>query len=160
MTTAQQARTWRLGRGLVLLAALVYGVLPALIDLFTPQHLGDPDWVGHPRFHLIWQIFLIFYLGVASLRAAWRADSPARFDLIERAAGFGVIVLSAFFTAGVLAIPLGGAYGEPDEVLLGVPFPIVHFTTAGVILLAGYLLCRRASQGSGTPVAAPGAVDA
>lgn len=147
MTTAQQARTWRLGRGLVLLAGLVYGVLPALIDLFTPQHLGDPGWVGHPRFHLIWQIFLIFYLGVASLWAAWRADSPARFDLIQRAAGFGGIVLAAFFTAGVLAIPLGGAYGEPDEVLLGIPFPIVHFSTAGLILLAGYLLCRSARAG-------------
>lgn len=144
MTTAQTARRWRLGRGLVLLAALTYGVLPALIDLFTPQHLGNPAWVGHPRFHLIWQIFLIFYLGLASLWSAWRAKTPADFPLIQRAAGYGLIVLAAFFTAGGLAIPLGGAFGEPDEVLWGVPFPIVHFSTAGLILLAGYLICRGA----------------
>lgn len=144
MITTRQARSWRLGRGLVLLAALVYGVLPALIDLFTPQHLGNPAWVGHPRFHLIWQIFLIFYLGLASLRAAWMARTPADFALIQRAAGYGLIVLAAFFTAGGLAIPLGGAFGEPDEVLLGMPVPIVHFSTAGLILLTGYLVCRSA----------------
>lgn len=146
MSAAQRARDWRLGRGLVLLAALVYGVLPALIDLFTPQHLGDPSWSGHRRFHLIWQILLIFYLGLSSFGCAWKADSPARFDLIQRAAGFGLITLTAFFTAGALAIPLGAAFGAPDEVLLGIPFPVVHFSTAGLILLAGYLLCRRASQ--------------
>ncbi|MEL6342458.1 MAG: hypothetical protein AAFV53_04955 [Myxococcota bacterium] len=150
MTTSQQDRTWRLGRGLVLLAALIYGVLPGIIDFFTPQHLGDPNWVGHQRFHLIWQIFLILYLGVASLWYAWRADSPKRFDLIQRSASYGLIVLIAFFTSGALAIPMGAAFGEPDEVLLGVPFPVIHFSIASLVLLAGYLLCRRANLGADT----------
>ncbi len=143
MSSLQASRAWRAGRGLVITAALVYGVLPALIDLFTPQHLQNPDWTGHPRFHLMWQIFLTGYLG---LRAAWLAlnATPDRFNLIERSAGLGVIVLGAFFTAGFLAVPLDASFGAPEDVILGIPIPLVHFTTAALILLAGYLLCRRA----------------
>ena len=143
------SRQWALGRGLVLAAALIYGLLPAVIDLFTPQHLGDPDWTGHRRFHLVWQIFLIFYLGARGFWLAWQAR-PGRYDLIVRSAQHGGIVLAAFFTAGALAVPLGAAFGQPDEVLLGVPFPIVHFSIAALVLLAGVLLCRRASRAAQT----------
>jgi hypothetical protein len=145
MASPNRARTWRAGRFLVLLASLVYGVLPGLIDFLTPQHMGDPTWVGHHRFHLIWQIFLVLYLGLASFWFAWKSDTPDRFDLIQRATSYGLIILAAFFTSGALAIPMGAAFGAPDETLLGVPFPVVHFTTASAILAAGYTLCRRAS---------------
>lgn len=146
MNASAASRQWKLGRGLVLAAALIYGLLPAVIDLFTPQHLGDPDWVGHQRFHLVWQIFLIFYLGVRGFWLAWKAR-PDRYALIVRSAQQGGVVLAAFFTAGALAIPLGAAFGAPDEVVLGIPFPIVHFSIAAVVLLSGLLLCRRASRG-------------
>lgn len=138
--------TWRLGRGLVLLAALIYGVLPGIIDFFTPQHLGDPDWTGHRRFHLIWQICLVLVLGLRGLWFAWRAHTPDHLDLIHRSAAQGAVVLVAFFASGALAIPLGAAYGEPDEVIFGVvPYPIAHFSSAALILLAGTVLCRRSA---------------
>jgi len=146
LTTSSRSSSWRIGRALVLLAALVYGVLPGIIDFFTPQHLGDPDWAGHRRFHLIWQICLVLVLGLRGLWFAWRADSPARLDLIHRSAGQGAVVLTAFFSAGLLAVPLHAAYGAPDEVFLGVPWPIAHFSTAALILASGVLLCRRASR--------------
>lgn len=145
MATPHLSTQWRRGRGLVLGAALIYGLLPAVIDLFTPQHLGDPDWTGHRRFHLIWQILLIFYLGVRGFWLAWRATS-ARYALIVRSALHGGIVLAALFTAGVLAIPLEAEYGALDEVVLGIPIPVLHFSIAGIVLLSGVLLCRAASQ--------------
>jgi hypothetical protein len=55
-----------------------------------------------------------------------------------------VILLGAFYTAGALAGPMGAVFGEPGEVILGIPYPIAHLSTAALILLAGYLLCRRA----------------
>lgn len=148
MPASSSTLAWRVGRSLLLLAALVYGVLPGIIDLFTPQHLGDPNWIGHPRFHLIWQIFLVLYLGGRGLWFAWHATSPERYDLARRSAAQGAVVLAAFFTAGALAVPMGAAYGAPDDVILGIPFPVVHFTIAGIILLSGFLLCRRAHLGA------------
>lgn len=146
MPPAPASTAWRVGRGLVLLAALVYGVLPAIIDLFTPQHLGDPGWTGHRRFHLIWQICLVFVVGARAGWLAWQA-APDRFVLLRRSAEHGALVLVAFFAAGGLTVPLGGAFGAPDEVLLGVPFPIIHFSLATAVLAAGLALAWRGSRG-------------
>ncbi len=81
---------WSIGRVLVILAALLYGPLPSLIDLFTPQHLTNSDWIGHARFHLLWQIFLTGYIG---LRAACRvlsviASQRSHFDRIGLDLGY------------------------------------------------------------------------
>ena len=144
--SAQAQLRWRAGRGLVILAAVLYGPLPSLIDLFTPQHLMNPDWLGHARFHLLWQIFLTGYIGLRAIWLAWQA-TPARFQLLQRAANLGAILLGAFYTAGALAGPTGAVFGEPDEVLFGIPFPVVHLSTAALLLLAGYTLCRQAAAG-------------
>ncbi len=50
-------------------------------------HLFNPDWVGHARFHLMWQLGFMFFSGIATLALIWLPD-PLRPIHLYLAAGW------------------------------------------------------------------------
>lgn len=135
---------WRVGRWLMIFAALVYGPLPSLIDTFDPGHLTNPTWDGHARLHLLWLIGICGYSGLTAAFLAWKA-TPARPEPLATATLLGVIIVGSFYTAGLFGGLVGANYGAPSSYVFGgrVGFPLIHFGFAGLLLTAGVLLTRR-----------------
>ena len=141
---------WKLGRWLMIVAALVYGPLPSLIDLFDPYHLTNPEWNGHARLHLLWLIAICASAGLCAAYLAWRA-SPERPETLEKATLLGLIIVGSFFCAGIFGPLVGANYGPPEHYFFGgrVGGPLIHFTLAGLFLGSGILLTRAGVRARG-----------
>lgn len=135
---------WRVGRWLMVLAALVYGPVPSLIDTMDPGHLTNPNWDGHARLHLLWLIAICGYSGLMAAALAWKA-TLANPEPLQRATLIGVIIVGGFYTAGLFGGLVDANYGPPSSYVFGgrVGFPLIHFGIAGLLLTAGFLLTRR-----------------
>ncbi|MEO0466911.1 MAG: hypothetical protein AAF216_10230 [Pseudomonadota bacterium] len=55
---------------LLTVAALIYTVLPPLVD-FNMSHALHPEWSGHARFHMVWLVVANSSLGVLALYLIW-----------------------------------------------------------------------------------------
>ena len=135
---------WKVGRWLMIVAALVYGPLPSAIDIFDPYHLTSPEWNGHARLHLLWLISICGYTGLTAAWLAFKA-TPERPEPLRTATLLGALIVGGFYTAGLFGGLVDASYGPPSHYFFGgrVGGPLIHFTIAGLLLGSGILLTRR-----------------
>ena len=146
MAAAQSNNSWQVGRGILILASVTYGVLPAIIDSQDAEHLPNPAWPPHAKLHLLWLIAAGFYLSLYSIYLFWTA-SPADSTRIRTGVVIGACQVGGFYTAGVFRKRAGAAFDAGDRVLFGfLPPALLHFITSGCLLLIGYLLTEQAGR--------------
>ena len=75
-------------------------------------HLFNPDWVGHARFHLMWQLGMMFFGGVVTLSLIWLPDPLRPIHLYLASAllasnlfGFWVAVALVKWYKGIIWVP-------------------------------------------------------
>ncbi len=132
----------------MIFAALTYGVLPAIIDIFDPHHLRNPEWPPHARLHLMWLIAAGLY---SSLFGIWlfATSTPRTFERARFGATIGALHIAGFFTAAAFKNAAGAAFDADGRVLLGfLPPAALHFLTSSTLLAAGYTLARRGARAS------------
>jgi len=62
---------------LLTLATLGYSAIPGIFD-FNETHATNPSFVGHARFHIVWQVSSYIYIGLLALVLIWTAGSDTR----------------------------------------------------------------------------------
>jgi hypothetical protein len=132
---------------LLTLATIGYGFVTIKAD-FNATHATNPQWTGHARFHVVWQI--LSYAGIASIALVliwWPGPLPtARLYL---AGALAVAVYGAFFVAA-LARPLfsGRLYDDNGYLPFRPPvgsaswrwdINVTAFTALSAILVVGLL---------------------
>ena len=144
MSTDQAPSGWKSGRGLMIFAAVTYGVLPTIIDIFDPHHMGNPDWPPHAKLHLLWLIGMGLSLCLYSISLFWRATIE-RPQGIYTGAAIGACQVGAFYAAGLLSSVFGAAFDADGRLLLGfLPPALLHFLISGSLLAAGFVLATQA----------------
>lgn len=139
-------RAWRLGVAVCILAAVTYGVLPAIIDTFDPAHLRNPLWPPHARLHLMWLISAGLYQSLFGIYL-FATATPQTFDRVKFGAAVGALHIAGFFTAGLFKGAAGAAFDADGRTLFGViPPAILHFSTSLALLAVGYTLCQREAR--------------
>ena len=142
MTQEKTAGSTVLGRLLMTVATLTYGVAPPLVD-FGETHLLHPSWPGHARFHLMWLVLSHSAIAVIALCSLWL--SAGRRWGIDLAGGIGLSVLGSFMLSAALMPFYAGALSDPGGVpLLGpVDANVVAFGFALILLAVGWFQARR-----------------
>ena len=100
------------------LLAFVQGVATLAIDL-TRTHATHPDWPGHARFHVVWQVTNIALLTVLT---EWLLWSPALPESLRFHLALAMTVIPMLGFLGALLFR--GAYGGTLRDRGGVP-PLV-----------------------------------
>ncbi|MCB9763859.1 MAG: hypothetical protein H6739_29080 [Alphaproteobacteria bacterium] len=136
----------KVGRALMTLTTLTYGLIPPLADI-SPTHLFHPDWPPHARMHATWLMAVNTSLSVLSLTLLWRAKDPA---LGTKAAGLlGTLVYAGFFLSAGTAPLYGGALSDEGGVPslgAGLDANLVVFSITSVLHLTGWALASRGSS--------------
>lgn len=107
--------TIMLAKILLTLSTLGYSAIPAMFDL-NETHATNPRWVGHARFHVVWQVASYICIGLIALVFIWWPG-----DLVMQrlwiAAALAAAAYTGFFTA-VFTKPLyNGENYDPNGVL-------------------------------------------
>jgi len=131
------------GRVLMTLATLVYGVAPPFAD-FNETHVLHPQWTPHARLHMVWLIATNSALAVMALYFLWlhRGDRA----LGARLAGLlGLCALGGFWIAAATMPLYGGALKDVGGVplVLGLDGNLLAFSSALLLLLTGWALANR-----------------
>jgi len=101
-------------RALLSFLCAVQGIATMVIDL-NRTHATNPDWPGHARFHLVWQIAMAAILAALELALLWWRG-PAeeqRFYLALFLAGAPSI---AFLIALLCRKRYGGSLSDPNGI--------------------------------------------
>lgn len=76
-------------------------------------HLFNPEWVGHARFHLVWQLGMMFFVGIMTLCLIWCTDPLRPMHLYLASAllaanllGFWAAVTMVKWYKGIIWVPL------------------------------------------------------
>lgn len=143
------SRIVMLGRIIMTIATLMYGVIPPLVDL-TETHVFHPDWTPHARMHMVWLLGTNTSIAMVALYFLWLHQSSL--NLRVRLAGvlglcvYGGFMLSAF-TTWLYGGSLSDAGGVPP--IMGMDANILVFSLALLLLLAGWFLV---SKGDAQPI--------
>jgi hypothetical protein len=140
---------------LLSLATLGYSLIPALFDL-NATHATNPLWVGHARFHVVWQVVSYIGFGLIGLGLIW-APGAAHGARLWLAAALGGAAYGGFFAAVLGRHIYGGATYDPNGVLPVRPpligryyafeVNITLFTVTTAVLVAGAVSLARATLG-------------
>tara|TARA_R110000824_G_scaffold42623_4_gene125329 strand:- start:777 stop:1220 length:444 start_codon:yes stop_codon:yes gene_type:complete len=143
MTDAQSPS--RLGLWLMTIGTAIYTFIPPVVDILTPTHIFNPDWVGHARFHTMWAIISASAVGLLALGLLWRGPKAGQIG-VHISGAISSCVLGAFLLAAA-TIPLyGGALTDPNGVppiAEGVDANLVSFAAALLMVLTGWRLTVR-----------------
>lgn len=101
-------------RGLLTILILVQGAATVLID-FNRTHATNPSWVGHARFHLVWQTCSVAILSLVETWLVWSNTSDSsRFYL---AAALAAVSLLGFLFAQAARRVYGGTLHDSNGIL-------------------------------------------
>jgi hypothetical protein len=134
-----------LARILFTLTTAGHAFLTILAD-FNATHATNPQWTGHARFHVVWQITSYIGFGFLALALTWW-PGPLAVERLYLVAVMGAIVYAAFFLA-LLTMPLYGglAYDDNGYQPFAAPVPlfakgwdanVTAFSVQLVLLAAG-----------------------
>jgi hypothetical protein len=116
--------SYLLARILLTLVTFGYAFGTVIAD-FNKTHATNPQWTGHARFHVVWQISSYVGFGLLALALIWWPGAYAleRLYLVALMAG---IVYAAFFVA-VLTMPVygGRAYDDNGYQPFRAPVPVI-----------------------------------
>ncbi len=115
---------------------------PMLRDT-NASHLVHPDWVGHARFHIMWNIVLWGALGVYSLYLIWGRAVTHPGDLyralllqaLNALAFWGAVVLGPLYSADVFDASIHVGFMNVNE-------NILVFTIMSLLLCLNFVLLR------------------
>ena len=132
------------GKILMTLATLAYGVFPLFMDI-SHSHVLNPDWTGHARLHNVWLLGITTGLGIWSVWLIWRVKHN-QLASIRQACLNGVIVFGAFllavytspFYGGSIVVPVDGQV--PTE---GVYGNVIAFSISLVLMIVGWFLAEK-----------------
>ena len=114
-----------------------------LIDILDPHHLRNPDWPGHARFHLLWQISAGALGALASIYLFWTA-TPRTLERVRAGAFLGALHIGGFILAAVFKSATGAEFDADGRVLFGFLQPnMLHLGTSAALLFAGVSLCHK-----------------
>ena len=133
------------GRILMTIATLIYGVPPPLVDL-TETHVFHPEWTPHSRLHMVWLLGTNSAVAVLALYFLWLDKTHSAYGV--RLAGIlGLCVFGGFWLSASTISLYGGALSDKGGVppILGMDANIVVFSFALLLLLVGWFLARARS---------------
>jgi hypothetical protein len=143
-----------MGRVLMTLATLIYGVVPPIVDLGA-THVLHPDWTPHARMHMVWLLSTMSLMSLLALYFLWR-HADRSFGILMGGL-LGSCALGGFFVSAATAPLYGGSLsdkgGVPD--IAGfIDANLLGFGIAAALLLIGWLLATPKRIARGTPDAA------
>jgi FtsH-binding integral membrane protein len=129
------------GKILISLATAIYGFIPLFVDL-GKTHATNPLWTSHARFHVVWQVIIMFFLAIMGLYFLWFSDATQSYS-INLPFLFGLIVLGGFLLNVLVQHLYKGTLSDPNGVppIFGkVDANLFGFTLGLVLLLLGYII--------------------
>jgi Family of unknown function (DUF6640) len=114
-------------RVLFTLMTVGYAFATIIAD-FNATHATNPNWTGHARFHVVWQITSYIGFGLLALALIW-FPRPLAIERLYLAALMGAIVYSAFFIA-LFTMPVYGGHAYDDNGYQPFPAPVPLFAKA------------------------------
>lgn len=142
----RSARVVILGRIIMTLATLMYGVIPPLVDL-TETHVFHPDWMPHARMHMVWLLCTNTAIALVALYFLWLHKSSLAVG-VHLAGVLGLCVYGGFMLSAFTTPLYGGSMSDNGGVppVLGVDANILAFSFALLLLLVGWLLAGRSDS--------------
>jgi hypothetical protein len=139
-----------IGKVLMSVAIAAFTVIPPIADLATTTHVFHPDWTPHARLHTVWLLGTSSSIGVVSLYILWFGGFTAE-ARVMLAGTLALCVLGGFFVAAATIGFYGGALSDPQGGIeksdLGIDGNLAVFSSATLVLLTGWFLCRRSRSG-------------
>ena len=140
-----QSNSSRLLPGILLFTAVIYGVVPPIVD-WSPTHAFHPDWPPHARFHMVW---LLGTNSTLALIVVFLVLKPAgdRILQLRIASLLGVAAFAGFVVATILQPSYAGALHDPTggvPPIMGVDANLLTFTPAIMLQLFAVWLAFRA----------------
>ena len=129
------------GKILISLATVIYGFIPLFVDL-GKTHATNPLWTSHARFHVVWQVIIMFFLAITGLYFLWFSDTTESYS-INLPFLFGLIVLGGFLLNVLVRHLYKGTLSDPNGVppIFGkVDANLFGFTLGLVLLVLGYII--------------------
>jgi heme/copper-type cytochrome/quinol oxidase subunit 2 len=131
-----------LSKILLTISIFLYGFVPPFIDL-NKTHATNPNWVGHARFHVVWQVFITFFIAITALYILWfsEIENGLKHNLVLC---LSLCVLGAFFLNIAFKNLYGGTLADPDGITpIGeINANVISFSFAFIMLIIGYYLGR------------------
>ncbi|NIL80393.1 hypothetical protein [Rhodococcoides kroppenstedtii] len=97
---------------LVTVSVLTYALVAAAADL-NGTHATNPRWVGHARFHVVWQVVTHIGVGVIALVLTWVPLGPPAWR-IGAAMALTAVILGGFFLTAATMPLYGGELADPN----------------------------------------------
>jgi hypothetical protein len=143
MQTASNA--FVIGRVLMTVATLMYGLIPPFVDL-TETHVLHPDWTPHSRMHMVWLLGTNSTIALVALFFLWLDKSNSAFG-VRLAGVLGLCVYAGFMLSAATAPLYGGSLTDKAGVppILGMDANIFGFSLGLLVLVVGWLLARAKS---------------
>lgn len=103
-----------LARLMVTAVAAGQGIVPLFIDLGR-THATNPLWLGHARFHVVWQTFALTLASVVEVAMIWwiAPDSRVLFYLATLLTG---LPITGFLIATFTRALYGGTLHDPNGI--------------------------------------------
>ncbi len=109
---------------------------PCLRDS-NKSHLTNPDWVGHARFHLMWQLGIMFFCGLVTLALIWLPDPLRPIHLYLAAALLASNLFGFWLAVGLLKVYDGVIYMPGiHQKIAGIDENVFVFSVLSVIFIA------------------------
>ncbi|MGA7339709.1 MAG: hypothetical protein WBE72_11990 [Terracidiphilus sp.] len=102
-----------IARGLLAILCSLQGLATDAIDL-NRTHATNPEWPGHARFHLVWQVVTVALLALLEV-VLILSPGPLQAQRFYVAAILAAIPMLGFFAASVGKGLYRGASSDPDE---------------------------------------------
>ena len=120
----------------VLLTLCAFEFFGPCIRDSNKSHLFNPDWVGHSRFHLMWQLGTMLFSGLITLALIWLPD-PLRPIHLYLAAGWLGGNLFGFWIAVALVKWYRGLIYVPGihKKIAGIEENVLVFSVLSVIFM-------------------------
>ncbi len=142
----------KLGKWLMTVGIGIFTVIPPIVDILTPTHIFNPDWVPHARFHTMWAIISASSVGALALWFLWRG--PAQQSVRTHIAGaIGACVLGSFMLATATMSLYGGSLSDVKDLRssvggIDVSLNLVTFGVALMLILAGWRIAAARPGGN------------
>lgn len=127
------------GKILISISTIIYGFIPPFFDL-NKTHATNPNWTGHSRFHVVWQVMITFFISILALYLLWENHFETKNLVISFV--LGLSVLGSFVLNIVLMNLYGGKLADKNGVSKTFNFNpnLVGFVFALILLILGFLL--------------------
>ncbi|MES2794373.1 MAG: hypothetical protein V4683_00335 [Bacteroidota bacterium] len=139
MATTKQS----VGKVLMTMATMIYGFVPPFAD-FNQTHAENPLWLGHAKFHVVWQVIITFGLSLLGLYLLWSKNTEKGFS-IKISFILGLIVLGGFLSNATITHLYGGALSDPNGVppiFSNIDANLFVFSIGFVFLLVGFFMTK------------------